>query len=138
MSCILQSKADTLRPSWTQSLESRVVGCFLLDTPMGGDGQQAWSLEELVGDIQIIHSTFTLPYSIIIYSLYSMGEVQRALQATNEAEGSTSKEGLQITKFVMVKVCMCAACTWFNLGCEYSCSQNPNLYVVSEVTGCSS
>ena len=60
--------------------------------------------DQLVGVIRIIQATFTPPYSIIIYSLYGMGEVQRGLKAADEHQGGSSKEALQVTKFIMVKV----------------------------------
>ena len=70
---------------------------------MGLHGQTAWSLEEVVQLIRTIHSCFTPPYTIVIYSLYSMGEVQRALAAA-EGKQANGKDKLQVTKFVMVKV----------------------------------
>ena len=91
-------------PTWTRAVVTKDVGSFLIDAPMGFDGHPAWSLDQLVGVIRIIQATFTPPYSIIIYSLYGMGEVQRGLKAADEHQGGSSKEALQVTKFIMVKV----------------------------------
>ena len=61
------------------------------------------ALKKLFCLVRTIHNCFTPPYTIVIYSLYSMGEVQRALEAA-EGKQSIGKDKLQVTKFVMVKV----------------------------------
>lgn len=68
---------------------------------MGLQGDTPWTLEQLVALLKQILITFTPPFTIVIYSQYSVGEVQRALAA----QGLTGKqERLQLTNFLMVKV----------------------------------
>ena len=71
---------------------------------MGLHGDTPWSLEQLCNLITEIQSGFNPPYTIVIYSQYSLGEVQRALASSSSPERGGKKEGLQLTKFVMVKV----------------------------------
>lgn len=85
-------------------MQAKPVGCFLIDAPMGLQGDSAWTLEELVSLVMLINSTFTPPFTIVIYSLYSMGEVQRALNGPTSPLGGSNKEKLQLTQFLMVKV----------------------------------
>ena len=89
-------------PTWTRSVQSLSVGCFLIDAPMGLHGDAAWTLDQLVALIVLITNTFSPPYTIVIYSLYSMGEVQLALAAATDRSEKRGK--LQLTKFIMVKV----------------------------------
>ena len=68
---------------------------------MGLQGDTPWSLEQLVALLMQIHDSFTPPFTIVIFSQYSLGEVQRALAA----QGSPGKkERLQLTVFLMIKV----------------------------------
>ena len=68
---------------------------------MGLQGDTPWTLEQLVALLKQILITFTPPFTIVIYSQYGVGEVQRALAA----QGLTGKqERLQLTNFLMVKV----------------------------------
>ena len=71
---------------------------------MGLHGDTAWTLEELVSVIVLINRTFTPPYTIVIYSLYSMGELQRAFAGPASPQRGSTQEQLQFTKFVMQKV----------------------------------
>ena len=71
---------------------------------MGLDGQPAFTLDQITQLIKLIHGTYDPPYSIIIYSLYSMGEVQRSVEEAVNKSVEGSQEKLQVTKFVMVKV----------------------------------
>ena len=96
-----QEKEDILLSTWTRHVQSRSVGCFLLDAPMGLQGDTPWTLEQLVALLMQIHDSFTPPFTIVIFSQYSLGEVQRALAA----QGSPGKkERLQLTVFLMIKV----------------------------------
>ena len=67
-------------------------------------GDTAWTLEELVSVIVLINRTFTPPYTIVIYSLYSMGELQRAFAGPASPQRGSTQEQLQFTKFVIQKV----------------------------------
>ena len=82
------------------------LGGILMKTnpPMGLHGDTPWSLEQLRNLITEIQSGFNPLYTIVIYSQYSLGEVQRALASSNSPERGGKREGLQLTKFVMVKV----------------------------------
>ena len=73
---------------------------------MGLMGDIAWSLDQLVALILLISNTFTPPYTIVIFSLYGMGEVQRALATRTEGSPSPggARDKLQLTPFMMVKV----------------------------------
>ena len=71
---------------------------------MGLDGQPAFTLDQITQLIKLIHGIYDPPYSIIIYSLYSMGEVQRGVEEAVNKSVEVSQEKLQVTKFVMVKV----------------------------------
>ncbi|DBA69482.1 TPA: hypothetical protein ACH3X2_012822 [Trebouxia sp. C0005] len=93
----LVETADTLLPTWTRGIQAKAVGCFIIDAPMGLLGDTAWTLEQLVSVILQIKCTFTPPFTIVIYSLYGMGELQRALadQASPQRGGvqDTLQEG---------------------------------------------
>ena len=71
---------------------------------MGLDGQPAFTLDQITQLIKLIHGTYDPPYSIIIYSLYSMGEVQRSVEEAVNKSVEGSQEKVQVTNFVMVKV----------------------------------
>ena len=103
----LQEKQSVHTPAWVNSLQKKDVGSFIVDAPMGLDGQPAFTLDQITQLIKLIHGTYDPPYSIIIYSLYSMGEVQRSVDPPEEAVNKSvegSQEKVQVTKFVMVKV----------------------------------
>lgn len=105
-----QEKQNALLPSWTKFVIGKSVGTFFVDTPMGLKGDDAWTLGQLVDLIMQIHSTFTPPFVIVIYTQYGMTEVQRALGQRQSPTKSPSKKGgakdeqLELTQFIMVKV----------------------------------
>ena len=84
--------------------KAKSVVCFLIDAPMGLHHDTPWSLEQLCNLINEIESNFNPPYTIVIYSQYSQGEVQRALAALKSPQRGAQTAKLQLTKFVMVKV----------------------------------
>ena len=100
----LQETADTLLPTWTRGIQAKAVGCFIIDAPMGLLGDTAWTLEQLVSVILQINCTFTPPFTIVIYSLYGMGELQRALADQASPQRGGVQEKLQLTNFIVVKV----------------------------------
>ncbi|KAA6417504.1 MAG: hypothetical protein FRX49_12530, partial [Trebouxia sp. A1-2] len=95
--------ADTLLPTWTRGIQAKAVGCFIIDAPMGLLGDTAWTLEQLVSVILQINCTFTPPFTIVIYSLYGMGELQRALADQASPQRGGVQEKLQLTNFIVVK-----------------------------------
>ncbi|KAL0032741.1 hypothetical protein WJX79_007095 [Trebouxia sp. C0005] len=99
----LQETADTLLPTWTRGIQAKAVGCFIIDAPMGLLGDTAWTLEQLVSVILQINCTFTPPFTIVIYSLYGMGELQRALADQASPQRGGVQEKLQLTNFIVVK-----------------------------------
>ncbi|DBB00791.1 TPA: hypothetical protein ACH3X1_000723 [Trebouxia sp. C0004] len=72
-------KQDVSLPTWAGKLRGKKLGCFIIDVPMGLQGDTAWSLQQVIAVVKSIEQRCTPPYTIVLYSLYSMYDVQRAL-----------------------------------------------------------
>lgn len=77
---------------------------------MGLHGDVAWSLNQVITLVKSIEQWCAPPYTIVLYSLYSMSEVQRALVEAESNSKGKQGEGLQVTRFIMVKVSVIALC----------------------------
>ena len=105
-----QEKQDVFLSTWAEKLKGRRLGCFIIDAPMGLHGDSAWSLNQVITLVKSIEQWCTPPYTIVLYSLHSMSDVQRALvEAESKSKGKQGK-GLQVTRFIMVKVSVIALC----------------------------
>lgn len=99
--CVLQVEANVQTSAWTELLQGVKVGCFILDPPMGlKKDTPRWSLRDIMTTVNVIDVTFKNEFSIILYSMYSMAQVQEALEEETMSDGSR----LTVSRFVMVKV----------------------------------
>ena len=46
---------------------------------MGLVGEEAWTLDQLIKLIRFIHTHFTPSYTIVVYTIFSLSQVQQAL-----------------------------------------------------------
>lgn len=104
------------QPAWIDQLQDRPVGCFILDPPMDpqqdmSNSSQHWSLTDIMKTVNVIDQSFHNEYSIILYSLYSMIEVQAALKEAPIANGSR----LTVSRFIIVKVTFFMLCYFARL-----------------------
>ena len=94
---------------WRNEVEGKHVGCFIIDPPMGlasktgSFNDKRWELEDLINLVTFIASTCAAPYTIVLYSIYSIYEVQQALEETQKA-AYYGPVKLYVYSFIMVKV----------------------------------
>ncbi|KAL0018273.1 hypothetical protein WJX77_002162 [Trebouxia sp. C0004] len=96
-------KHDVFLPTWAEKLKGRRLGCFIIDAPMGLHDEGAWTLTQVISLVKSIELWCTPPYTIVLYSLYNLGKVQRALDEADQKKKGKQGEGLQVTHFIMVK-----------------------------------
>ncbi|DBB03148.1 TPA: hypothetical protein ACH3X1_013378 [Trebouxia sp. C0004] len=97
----LVEKQDVLLPTWAEKLKGRRLGCFIIDAPMGLRGDAAWTLTQVISVVGSIEQWCTPPYTIVLYSLYGLNEVQRALDEADKIKKRKQGGGLQVTHFIM-------------------------------------
>ena len=89
------------------------VGCFILDPPLplglSDDSDDAWDLDTVLRTVAVVCGSFRPPFSIIIYSTWSMREMQVALKA----HAVLHSVRLQVSEFVLMKVT--PLCTYYDL-----------------------
>lgn len=76
-----------------------------------------WSLKDLLGLITYIQATCHPPYTIVLYSLFSMHTVQQALKKREHESKRPVK--LYVTQLLIVKVRL----SWF-AACQTNCANN--------------
>ena len=81
--------------------------CFILDPPfgLGSDNREAlinaaWGLQDVLKAVHIVVTSFTAPFSIILYSLWDLKTMQQALID----HAGLSDALLEVSEFIMVKV----------------------------------
>ena len=97
----------TIGPQWSHLIKGKRVGLVIIDPPLGVGkpsnryNDEPWSMETTVKLLMFLKSRLVPPYTVVLYTLFSMAELQKALQAADDLD---ERHKFLISSFVMGKV----------------------------------